>query len=118
MDWRTWSPFQSRKIREICEHMTEAEKQETARRGAIYGIWVAITFAIPVGVVVMLWVASKFSILPSLLPVQFLLRLAIYALLFALPIYIAGTIYFSRKLKQFLASTEWVRTQGYTADEL
>ena len=116
MDRRTWSPFQSKRVREICEHMTEAERDEVARQAATYGIWAGITFAIPIGLVVMLWVAPKLGLPPSWFPVE--LRLAIYVLLVAVPIYIAGTIYFRRKQKQFLASTEWARGQGYTAHDL
>ena len=46
-DWRTWSPFQSRQVREICAHMTEAERRELSLRGALFGIWNAATFFVP-----------------------------------------------------------------------
>ena len=117
MDWRTWSPFQSKKVREICEHMTEAEKDEVARQGAIYGIWVFISFALPVALVVVSWVGSKLGVM-ALFPFLIHLRPAVYVLLFAIPIHIAGAVYFRKRQKRFLASTEWVRSQGYNADEL
>ena len=46
-NWKTWSPFQSPEVREICAHMTDREKGEVSHRGAFYGFWVAATFAGP-----------------------------------------------------------------------
>ena len=37
---------------DICRRMTVAEKSAAAMRGAFYGIWVAISAAIPLGVAV------------------------------------------------------------------
>ncbi|MFC1510045.1 hypothetical protein ACFL49_00075 [Candidatus Omnitrophota bacterium] len=42
MDWKTWSPFQSEKIKNICSYMTEEEKKKSAQFGAKSGILVAI----------------------------------------------------------------------------
>jgi hypothetical protein len=46
-DWKTWSPFQAPEVRQICAHMTDAERAEGVRRGGFYGLWVFATFAGP-----------------------------------------------------------------------
>ena len=51
MEWKTWAPLQSKISREICEHMTEEEKNELAARSGKYGFWCALTIAIPIGVI-------------------------------------------------------------------
>ena len=48
MDWKSWAPFQSKISREICDHMTVEEKKELAARSGKYGVWCALTFAIPI----------------------------------------------------------------------
>ena len=52
-DWRTWSPFQSQAVRDICANMTPAEKSAVTRRGLIYGLGVVISVGLPVQFVVM-----------------------------------------------------------------
>lgn len=47
MDMQTWSPFQSEETKQICAHMTRREKTKAAFSGAFYGVWCALTFAIP-----------------------------------------------------------------------
>ncbi len=72
MDWRTWAPFRSKKVREICEHMTEAEKGQSLQLGAAWGTWVAYTFAGPLGLLAGLWVMSKLAVkLPIPYPFPF-----------------------------------------------
>jgi len=54
-DTNTWSPFQSDRVKEICQHMTKAERRAAVRRGATWGILIGIvpgTTALILGTVV------------------------------------------------------------------
>ena len=101
MDWQTWAPFQSADIRAISIHMTLAEKSAAAWQGALYGIWVAISVAIPVGVTVahLSWATVFLAVLLA----------AVHIL--CIPIW-------QRKQKEFLCSTDWARSQGLTPERL
>src|SRR3954468_5500726 len=52
MDWKTWSPFQSAAVKQICDHMTDSERLTAMRRGGKYGVWVAGTCMLPIFAVV------------------------------------------------------------------
>ena len=98
---KTRSPFQSRETREICDHMTESEKKEVVKRGGLYGVWVAISLAIPISL------AFTF---PSSLTIGIAVLLAI--------IHLIGIPIWQKKQREFLCSTEWAKAQGYSADQL
>jgi len=100
-DWRTWSPFQSPQVREICAHMTEAERRELNLRGALFGIWNAATFFVPWGIFLFApkpvnWIFA---------PIVLLVGLAFYPL-------------WRRMMREFLASTIWARQQGIAPESL
>jgi hypothetical protein len=100
-DWRTWSPFQSPQVREICAHMTEAERREWALRGTLFGIWNAATFFVPWGIFLFApkpvnWIFA---------PIVLLVGLAFYPL-------------WRRMTREFLASTRWARQQGISPESL
>ena len=97
----TWSPFQSQEVREICEHMTGAERDEVARRGRHYGFWVAATFAGPLA----LAITSRS------------LALMVIAIVLV-TIHIACIPAWQRKQKGFLCSTTWAQERGFTPDRL
>jgi hypothetical protein len=100
-DWRTWGPFQSRQVREICAHMTEAERRELSLRGALFGIWNAATFFVP-------WAIAFFAPRPLnwvFAPIVLLVGLAFYPL-------------WQRIMREFLASTSWARQQGVAPETL
>jgi predicted Ser/Thr protein kinase len=100
-DWRTWSPFQPPEIREICAHMTEAERREGALRGMLFGLWNAATFFIP-------WAIVFFAPKPLnwiFAPTALLVGLAFYPL-------------WQRMTREFLASTIWARQQGIAPESL
>ena len=121
MDWRTWSPFQSKKIREICEHLTETEKEEWLRLAASWGRWGAYSFAGPIGLLAGLWVMARLAVrleFPYPFPFEITSRVAISVIAILLVILMPAAIRFRKNQKEFLASTEWARSQGYTADEL
>jgi hypothetical protein len=102
-DLRTWSPFQSPRVREICAHLTEQENRQATWRGLLFGFWNAGTFFGPFFFV---W----FSSLPA--PMNWIygiavlvIGLAFYPLLLSLQ-------------REFLASTAWARQQGIKAEQL
>ena len=100
-DWRAWGPFQSRQVREICAHMTEAERRELSLRGALFGIWNAATFFVP-------WAVAFYAPRPlnwALAPIVLLVGLAFYPL-------------WQRIMREFLASTSWARQQGVAPETL
>lgn len=100
-NWKTWAPFQSPEVREICAHMTDTEKAEVSRRGGLYGLWVAATFGGPL----------PFAIVyghPALI--------AIAAVLIV--VHIACIPVWQKMQRQFLCSTAWARAHGITPDRL
>lgn len=96
MDWKTWAPFQSKISREICEHMTEEEKNELAARSGKYGVWCALTFAIPIGVLAV-HRTTLTMVIAGILAV----------------IHIIGIPIWRKKQKRFLYSTQWAKSKGY-----
>jgi hypothetical protein len=100
-DWKTWSPFQSPEVRDICAHMTDAEKAELSRRSGFYGAWCAATVGIP----------SSLAIVGRS---QWLVVLA--AGLVA--IHIACVPVWQRMQRRFLCSTAWADEHGITPDRL
>ena len=100
-DWRTWSPFQSPQVREICAHMTEAERREVTLRGTLFGIWNAATFFVPCGIAFLAPKPLNWIFAPAVL----LLGLAFYPL-------------WQRMMREFLASTRWARQQGIAPGSL
>ena len=101
MDWKTWIPFQSKISKEICEHMTESEKKELSVRSGKYGLWCALTAAIPV----------SFAFVYR---TPFLIILA--GILLA--IHIIGIPIWRKKQKNFLCSTQWAKSNGYAPKDL
>lgn len=45
--WRTWSPFQSVAVRNICAQMRARELSTVVCRGMLYGGWCAVSLAMP-----------------------------------------------------------------------
>ncbi len=101
MSWKTWSPFQSASTREICDHMTLAEKSAVTTRGMGYGVWTAISAAIPISLVVMK---------PTTLTLSLALPL-VAAHLFFIPIW-------QRKQREFLCQTTWAKSKGIRPEDL
>jgi hypothetical protein len=100
-DWRTWSRSQSQQVREICSHLTEAERREWALRGALFGIWNAATFFVPLGIALF---TSK--------PLNWI---------FAVIVLLVGLAFYplwQRMTREFLASTSWARQQGIAPESL
>jgi hypothetical protein len=108
-DTNTWSPFQSDQVKEICKHMTKAERQKAVKRGALWGILIGIVpgmTALILGIVVfrsaMVFVTACFLIFP----------------LFALVLYKKWLPNVVRSQQNFLASTEWAKSQDLKAEDI
>ncbi len=89
--------------REICAHMTEAEKREATKRALLFGLWNAMTFFGPVFCV-------AFMSLPG--PMRWMYGAAILVI---------GLSFYPRWLRmhrEFLASTSWARAKGITPEQL
>jgi hypothetical protein len=99
--WTTWSPFQSLEVRDICAHMTDAERARLAERGGAYGLWSAGTLALPLAVALTSRSVLTFVIAAVLITVH----------LICIPIW-------QKQQKRFLCSTAWAREHGITPDRL
>jgi uncharacterized membrane protein len=95
MNWKTWSPFQSAQVRDICAHMTDAERKAVARRGAFYGLWCGATVALPI---------SQAVTEPS--------RFALVAASILCTVHIICMPFWLRWHRRFLCGTAWAREQG------
>jgi hypothetical protein len=101
MDWKTWIPFQSNISKEICEHMTEEERKKLSARSGKYGIWCALTAAIPISMAVFNRTTIWFVVAGILLAVHIIV----------IPIW-------RNKQKKFLCSTQWAKSKGYGIQDL
>ena len=93
VDWKTWAPFQSETVREICANMTPEEKSKNTRIGFLYGLWCAVTVALPLQFTAMSWAMEKFR-----------LSYAVVAVVL-LGIHVAAIRPFRRYQRRFLANT-------------
>jgi len=100
-NWKTWSPFQSPEVRDICAHMTDAERAEVSQRGGGYGLWVAATFALP---------------LAFALTYRSLVAIVIASIL--VTVHIVCIPIWQKCQKRFLCSTAWAREQGFTPERI
>ena len=108
-DTNTWSPFQSGQVKEICAHMTSAESRAAAGRGALWGVLIGV---VPAAIALVL----GFAVFRSALVVVIicLLTLPLIAL-------VLSKKWFPNVVKSqqdFLASTEWARSQGIRAEDI
>ena len=88
----TWSPFQSPEVRNICANLTPPEHAEAMRRACFYGIWTALTFALPLSLG-FLAEGRTYSTMAAMLVV----------------IHIACIPSWQNSMRYFLCSTEWAR---------
>ena len=105
----TWSPFQSQQVKEICSHMTKAERIAVLKRGGLCGLLIGI---IP---------GAIGLVLGPLVVGSALLGVILCALLFplvALLLWTKWLPYCSRSQQSLLASTEWASGQGMKADDI
>lgn len=100
-NWTTWSPFQSPEVRDICAHMTDAERARLAERGSGYGLWVAVTLAMPLAF------AFSYRSLGAIVTAAVLVT-----------VHLICTPIWQKQQKRFLCSTDWARERGITPDRL
>ena len=105
-NWKTWAPFQSETVREICANMTPEEKSKNTRIGFLYGLWCAVTVAMPLQFTAMSWAVEKFR-----------LSYAVVAVVL-LGIHVAAIRPFRRYQRRFLANTAWARNNSIDAETL
>lgn len=108
-DTNTWSPFQSNQVKEICKHMTKAEHRKAIKRGALWGVLIGIVpgmAALIIGIVF-------FQSITAVVIVCFLIFP-----LFALVLYKKWLPNVVRSQQNFLASTEWAKSQGLKAEDI
>ena len=100
-DARFWVPLQPPLMRELCSHMTKAERRESFMRSMLFGLWNAGT-----------WFAPLFAcmFLPS--PLGWIFGFC--ALMIGLSFY----PFIQRLMTDFLCSTQWARQQGITIQQL
>jgi hypothetical protein len=98
--WKTWSPFQSKTVRNICANMTDSEKSAATRRGMLYGVWCAVSIALPLQFIAIGFVTGNLN--PTLGVGGALLIVAHIA---CIPIWL-------RRQRQFLCNTLWSRENG------
>ena len=98
---KTWSPFQSQEVKEICEHMLESELQQAIKRSRIYGIWCAFTFAGPMAFMIIH--GNK-----VLLAVGLVL-IGLHLICFP---------FWLKSQRRFLCSTQWAKNEGFKPDKL
>ena len=103
---KTWSPFQSKEIADIGNHLTEEEKIKFSRFGAMNGLIIAV-FLSPI-----------LFFVPTLLSNKNISfgRIAAMVLfgLFCIPVLLLRR----KQGKKLLCSTQWAQKEGYTPDKI
>jgi len=105
----TWSPFQSDQVKEICAHMTKAERWAAMRRGALAGLLIGL---VP-GMIALVLGAVVFRSAVVVVTVCFLI-----IPLIALAHYGKWLSNVAKSQQDFLASTEWAKSQGIKAEDI
>jgi hypothetical protein len=106
---RTWSPFQSSQVKDICEHMSNSERKAAMKKSALFGILIGI---VPVVTSLILGITIFRSALNSLIACG-----VIFPILAAI-LWKKWYPYTVKSQQRFLASTEWARSQNINADEI
>jgi ABC-type branched-subunit amino acid transport system permease subunit len=105
-DTNAWSPFQSDQVKQICAHMTKTERRAAVRRAALWGLLIGIVpgmIGLILGVVVFR---------------SALVVVTVCYLIFPLVAFVLYRKWLVRSQQNFLASTEWARSQGIKAEDV
>ncbi len=108
-DTSTWSPFGSEQVKAICAHMTATERRAAIRRGAWWGLLIGVVpgvIGLVLGVVVFRSAVAVVTVCFLVLP------------LVALMLYKRWWPQVVKSQQDFLASTEWARSQGIKAEDI
>jgi hypothetical protein len=108
-DTNTWSPFQSDQVKEICQNMTKLERQAAVKRSALFGALLGIVPAVT-GLIlgVLFFQYATAAVMGCILVFP----------LVALVIWKKWLPHVVESQQQFLASTEWAKSQGIKAEEI
>jgi hypothetical protein len=101
MDWQTWSPFQSEDVRQVVAHLSPEEKETLLQRSRNYGRWVALTFAMPIALAVVL----RDTVVIVIAAILVSMHLA------CIPLWLKST-------RRLLCNTKWAREQGLDSAQL
>lgn len=108
-DANLWSPFQSEQVKNICMHMTIAERRAAIKRSALFGLFIA-------------FVPGVFGpVLGIIIFNSALLGLILSLILFPMVVCLLWKKcrpYYGNSQKAFLASTEWAKSQGINAEDI
>ena len=104
MGWMTWAPFQSKKTKEICKHLTETEEGKIFAFGCFNGLiggilGISVSFGIRA--------TSENKSTAGIVVI-------ILCVLLGVPIILMRR----RKGKNLLCSTKWAQEQSYTPDKI
>ena len=108
----TWAPFQSNQVKEICAHMTAAERSRTIGRAACFGATLGVLLG-AIGFTGMLMGKWLFgSVLMAVVVIEpvilILMGLALWKLKPRM----------DRSQKMFLASMQWSKDEGLRPDNI
>ena len=99
--WKTWAPFQSPDVREICAHMTEDEERAASRKAALHGLWCGVTLTAVYAAVVVVQTPAILVIAPVMII-----------------IHLGWLRVWLRSQRRFYCSTSWARERGLTPERL
>jgi hypothetical protein len=102
-DWKNWSPFQSAEAKEICAHLTTAERRSLQARGALVGFAISVVPQLPLFLGFSHWLGPDGTLIFALI--------GLIVVYFSVP-------FLHASIRRFLCNTEWARAQGYRPDEL
>jgi hypothetical protein len=108
-DTNAWCPFGSEQVKAICAHMTATERRAAVKRGALWGLLIGIVpgmIGLVLGVVVFRSALAVVTVCFLVLPLA------------ALVLRRKWWPRAVRSQQNFLASTEWARSQGIKAEDI
>jgi hypothetical protein len=104
----TWSPLQSPEVREICAHLTAAERvqllHDARQRGQQIFLWLAAPLSFVIALCLESWRFGRL-VIPLFV---------VYFAVWGLPHFRS----MRRRTLDLLCQTEWARSQGYKTDRL
>lgn len=117
MSWKTWSLFQSPAVNEICSHLTKQEHSKLVGNSASYGLVLGICCT-PINMVIGEYVAFNYLIQIEN-PTLFFNNIYFISLaIFLVGINIMYIRHWQNEQREYLCSTEWAKSQGYTPENL
>jgi hypothetical protein len=104
----TWSPFQSPEVRDICAHLTAAEKQQLLAQSFQHGRDTGWRFAFPFALVVVSFFYSRLVGFVLLVPF----------IIYCLTVERHRIHAHQQRVREFLAATGFAKAHGYRPEML